>query len=294
MYTRARDSFWVPKEINLSTDVRQWAALLTPAEKRCISRVLSFFATADGIVAENLVERFASEVTVPEARFFYGFQIAMWVFYRVIACTTLTIVCSENIHAETYALILTTLIERDLERFSLLRASREEPSIASKGQWALKWISNRTGTFAERLIAFACVEGIYFSSSFAIIYRLKSQGKMPGLCQSNDLIARDEGLHTEFACLLLKMLIERPSTAVVHQIVGEAVRIEIGFAEGSSCSTLAVVHADSPCRHALCPGPGPEFYRYGGVYTVCGRSAPPIHGLRRIVPREESGGCLYC
>ena len=138
----------------------------------------------------------------------------------------------ENIHAETYALVLTSLIQREVERAGLIRASREEPSIAAKSEWALKWISDRRRSFAERLVAFACVEGIYFSSSFAVIYRLKSQGRMPGLCQSNDLISRDEGLHTEFACLLLKQLQDLPPASVVHQIVGEAVTIELEFTKG--------------------------------------------------------------
>ncbi|KAJ3517881.1 hypothetical protein NMY22_g13869 [Coprinellus aureogranulatus] len=198
MYLLARSSFWVPQEISMGADIVDWATALSDDERTSMLRILAFFATADGIVAENLVERFASEVTIPEARYFYGWQIAM-----------------ENIHAETYGLILNSLVEDEKERSALIRSSLSEGSVALKTKWALKWISRRDRSFAERLIAFACVEGIFFSSSFAFIFRLKSKGVMPGLY---------------FACLLLHHLTGKPRQETVRGIVMDAVKVESAFA----------------------------------------------------------------
>ncbi|KAJ3548461.1 hypothetical protein NMY22_g1247 [Coprinellus aureogranulatus] len=215
MYQRARDSFWLPREIRLHEDVSQWATILTQTEKHLLSRILAFFATADGIVADNIVERFTQETEIMEAKFFYGFQAMM-----------------ENIHAKTYAMLIQNLIPDERQRHDILRASFAIPSVADKNEWAKRWLRRETSSFAERLIAFACVEGIFFQSSFAVIFWFKRQGKMPGLADSNDLISRDEALHTEFACLMLKRLDDRPTEEVATKIVREAVNIEKRFVEG--------------------------------------------------------------
>ena len=176
---------------------------LKPDEKHFISHVLAFFAASDGIVNENLVERFASEVQLPEARCFYGFQIAM-----------------ENIHSETYALLIDAYVKAPAERERLLRAIETVPCVKAKAEWALKWIGS-DATFGERLVAFAVVEGIFFSGSFCALFWLKKRGLMPGLTFSNELISRDEGLHCDFACLLFSMLERPPPPERVLQIVKE-------------------------------------------------------------------------
>ncbi|KAF5325923.1 hypothetical protein D9611_000999 [Ephemerocybe angulata] len=221
MYTDARDAFWRPAEIDLSVDIRQWSTHLTEGERFVLTRVLAFFATADGLVAENLVERFSQDVAIFEAKYFYGFQIMM-----------------ENIHAETYARLIDALIQDEKEKQSVLKWSVDLPSISAKNQWAAKWITDARRSFAERLVAFACVEGIFFSSSFAVIFWFKEKGVMPGLCQSNDLISRDEGMHTDFACSLLRELRDRPSEYTVQSIVAEAVKIESDFVTDSLSTHL--------------------------------------------------------
>jgi len=176
---------------------------------------LAFFAASDGIVNENLVERFSNEVQIAEARCFYGFQIMM-----------------ENIHSETYSLLIHTYVKEPAERTHLFDAIETIPTIKRKAAWALRWISNHDLTFAERLIAFASVEGIFFSGSFAAIFWLKKRGLLPGLTFSNELISRDEGLHTDFACLLFTLLRRRPHPKRVLEIITEAVEIEKEFLRG--------------------------------------------------------------
>src|SRR5437016_3874939 len=207
MYKKAEASFWTAEEIDLSKDLYDWEHRLNEDERFFISHVLAFFAASDGIVNENLLERFSNEVQYPEARCFYGFQIMM-----------------ENIHSETYSLLIDTYIKDPIEKDSLLHAIDTVPCVKKKAEWALRWISN--GSFAERLIAFAAVEGIFFSGSFCSIFWLKKRGLMPGLSFSNELISRDEGLHCDFACLLYKNLRYRLSEEKVKEVITNAVEIE--------------------------------------------------------------------
>lgn len=211
-YKKAEASFWTAEEIDLSKDIKHWQERLTTDEKFFISRVLAFFAASDGIVNENLVVRFSKEVQVPEARCFYGFQIMI-----------------ENIHSETYSLLIDTYIKDPIERDFLFRAIDTVPCVRKKADWALRWIENETAPFGERLVAFAAVEGIFFSGSFAAIFWLKKRGLMPGLTFSNELISRDEGLHCDFACLLFQHLINPPSADNIRSIITEAVLIEQEF-----------------------------------------------------------------
>ncbi|KAK9117558.1 hypothetical protein Sjap_016505 [Stephania japonica] len=210
MYKKAEASFWTAEEVDLSEDHRHWESL-TQDEKHFITHVLAFFAASDGIVLENLATRFMKEVQVSEARAFYGFQIAI-----------------ENIHSEMYSLLLESYIKDSAEKSRLFRAIDTIPCVAKKADWALKWIDGAE-TFAERLIAFACVEGIFFSGSFCAIFWLKKRGLMPGLTFSNELISRDEGLHCDFACLLYGLLKTKLSVERVRGIVSEAVEIEREF-----------------------------------------------------------------
>ncbi|MEB0260590.1 MULTISPECIES: ribonucleoside-diphosphate reductase small subunit [unclassified Mucilaginibacter] len=209
MYKKAEASFWTAEEIDLSDDMKHWEAL-NDGERHFISHILAFFAASDGIVNENLAINFMSEVQLPEARCFYGFQIMM-----------------ENIHSETYALLIDTYIKDPVEKDRLFHAIDTVPCVGKKAEWALRWINN--GSFAERLIAFAAVEGIFFSGSFCSIFWLKKRGLMPGLTFSNELISRDEGSHCEFACMLYKMLDVKLSTADATKIITDAVEIEKEF-----------------------------------------------------------------
>ena len=202
MYKQHVASFWTAEEIDLSDDAKDWAAL-SDDERHFVSHVLAFFAASDGIVVENLAERFCRDVQLPEARCFYGFQIAM-----------------ENIHSETYALLIDAYVKAPAERERLLRAIETVPCVKAKAEWALKWIGSEA-TFGERLVAFAVVEGIFFSGSFCALFWLKKRGLMPGLTFSNELISRDEGLHCDFACLLFSMLERPPPPERVLQIVKE-------------------------------------------------------------------------
>jgi len=189
-----------------------WNNNLNPGERYFISHILAFFAASDGIVNENLLERFSSEIQVAEARCFYGFQIMM-----------------ENIHSETYSLLIDTYVKDPDERNHLFHAIDTIPCIKHKADWALQWILDKHSTFAERLVAFAAVEGVFFSGSFAAIFWIKKRGLMPGLTFSNELISRDEGLHTDFACLLFTHLKRRPHPETVERIILEAVKIEQEF-----------------------------------------------------------------
>eukprot|EP01117_Protostelium_nocturnum_P001112 TRINITY_DN11430_c0_g1_i1.p1 TRINITY_DN11430_c0_g1~~TRINITY_DN11430_c0_g1_i1.p1 ORF type:complete len:363 (-),score=126.48 TRINITY_DN11430_c0_g1_i1:67-1155(-) len=210
-YKLAQASFWTAEELDLSADLNDWNNKLNDDERYFISRVLAFFAASDGIVNENLACRFMSEVQIPEARCFYGFQIAI-----------------ENIHSETYSLLIDTYIKNQAEKDLLFHAIDTIPCVKKKAEWAMKWI-NDTESFGERLVAFAAVEGIFFSGSFCSIFWLKKRGLMPGLSTSNEFISRDEGLHCDFACLLFNMLQKKPSQAVVRQIILDAVECEKEF-----------------------------------------------------------------
>ena len=211
MYKKAMANFWTPEELDLSKDYDDFITL-TDNERHFIEHVLAFFAASDGIVNENLVTNFADEVQWPEARCFYGFQIMM-----------------ENIHAETYSLLIDTYITDTDEKNHLFNALETVPSVRKKGEWALKWLSRKKGSFAQRLVAFAAVEGIFFSGSFCAIFWLKKRGLMPGLTFSNELISRDEGLHCDFACLLHSKLIKGAGENIIHRIIAEAVDIETEF-----------------------------------------------------------------
>jgi len=215
MYKQAEASFWTAEEIDLASDLTDWETKLNADEKHFIKHVLAFFAASDGIVNENLAINFLNEVQYPEARCFYGFQIMM-----------------ENIHSETYSLLIDTYIKDVAEKDSLLHAIDTVPCVKKKAEWALRWISK--GSFAERLIAFAAVEGIFFSGSFCSVFWLKKRGLMPGLSFSNELISRDEGLHCDFACLLYTKYIKNkiPFEQVLN-IILEAVEIEKEFVTDS-------------------------------------------------------------
>ncbi|KAF8985800.1 Ribonucleotide-diphosphate reductase (RNR), small subunit [Entomortierella lignicola] len=212
MYKKAEASFWTAEEVDLSKDMHDWENRLTEDERFFISHILAFFAASDGIVNENLLERFSNEVQIPEARCFYGFQIMI-----------------ENVHSEMYSLLIDTYVKETATRDKLFDAIDTIPCIRKKAAWALKWISDKDSTFAERLVAFAAVEGIFFSGAFASIFWLKKRGLMPGLTFSNELISRDEGLHTDFACLLFSLMRQRPDQKRVNAIITEAVSIEQEF-----------------------------------------------------------------
>ena len=217
MYKKAEASFWTAEEIDLANDANDWDKL-NDDERFFIKHVLAFFAASDGIVNENLVERFCGEVQIPEARFFYGFQIAI-----------------ENIHSETYSLLIDTYVKDKEEKAHLFNALETVPCVQKKANWALRWITE-SSRFAERLVAFAVVEGIFFSGSFCAIFWLKKRGLMPGLTFSNELISRDEGMHCDFACLLYSMLENKLTDAELHAIIGEAVVHEKEFV----CEALSV------------------------------------------------------
>ena len=232
MYKKAEASFWTAEEIDLSKDLHDWDNKLNDNERHFISHVLAFFAASDGIVNENLVERFSGEVQAAEARCFYGFQIMM-----------------ENIHSETYSLLIDTYIRDPEQREFLFDAIETIPVVKTKADWALKWISDKRATFAERLVAFAAVEGIFFSGSFASIFWLKKRGLMPGLTFSNELISRDEGLHTDFACLLFSHLRKRAHPDTVNRIITEAVAIEQSFLTDALPCNLIGMNSKLMCQY---------------------------------------------
>jgi ribonucleoside-diphosphate reductase subunit M2 len=219
MYQKQVDCFWRPEEIDLSKDLTHWDGL-EKDEQFFISMILAFFAASDGIVLENLAQRFMRDVQVSEARAFYGFQIAM-----------------ENIHSHTYSNLIETYIKDKEEKNKLFNAINNFPCIKKKSDWAQKWIHDNRSSFATRLIAFACVEGIFFSGAFCSIFWLKKRGLMPGLTFSNELISRDEALHCEFAILLYSKLVKKLDKSKIYDIIKEAVEIETEFI----CEAL-------PCR----------------------------------------------
>jgi ribonucleoside-diphosphate reductase beta chain len=214
LYKKALASFWVPEEIDLQSDRSDFEEKLSDNERHFVTTVLSFFAASDGIVNENLALNMYGEVPWPEAKCFYGLQIAM-----------------ENIHSEVYSLLIDTYIRDRAEKHALLNAAVTSPSVAKKADWALKWCNDTSTDFAQRLVAFACVEGIFFSSSFCAIFWLKKRGLLPGLCFSNELISRDEGMHCDFACLLHRKMKSSSSITeeMVVRIVKEAVEVELSF-----------------------------------------------------------------
>ena len=231
MYKMAEASFWTAEEIDLSPDLSDWANKLSDDERFFIKNVLAFFAASDGIVNENLAINFMREVQFPEARCFYGYQIMI-----------------ENIHSETYSLLIDTYIKDPVEKDHLFHAVDTVPAVKNKADWAMRWIAN--GTFAERLIAFAAVEGIFFSGSFCSIFWLKKRGLMPGLSFSNELISRDEGLHCDFACLLYtKYLNNKLPEQQVIDIISNAVSIEKEYVTDSIPVKLLGMNADLMCQY---------------------------------------------
>ncbi|TFK81784.1 putative ribonucleoside-diphosphate reductase small chain B [Polyporus arcularius HHB13444] len=212
-YKTAEASFWTAEEIcKIHVDVDHWESRLTADERTFLSTILAFFAASDGIVVENLAQRFCAEVQLAEARCFYGFQIMM-----------------ENIHSETYSMLLRALVDDESDQARLFSAIETMPAVKAKAEWCLRWIESADANFGTRLVAFAIVEGVFFSSSFAAIFWIRSRGLMPALTQSNELISRDEGMHTSFACLLYSHLVERPEDHLVRQMVREAVGLEHDF-----------------------------------------------------------------
>jgi len=230
-YKKAEASFWTAEEIDLSPDLIDWENKLNDDERHFIKHVLAFFAASDGIVNENLAEHFLSEVQYTEAKFFYGFQIAM-----------------ENIHSETYSLLIDTYIKDSSEKDHLFNAIDTLDCVRKKADWALRWIDK--GSFAERLVAFAAVEGIFFSGSFCSIFWLKKRGLMPGLSFSNELISRDEGLHCDFACLLYtRHLVNKLPKEQVRDIIMNAVEIEKEFVADAIPVKLIGMNSDLMCQY---------------------------------------------
>jgi len=222
MYKKHEASFWTAEEIDLSQDLKDWETL-SDSEQHFVKHVLAFFAASDGIVLENLAGQFTTEVQIPEARAFYGFQMAM-----------------ENIHSETYSLLIEQYIKEPSEKDKIFNAIETMPAVREKANWAIQWMQ-KENCFAERIIAFAAVEGILFSGSFCAIYWLKKRGLMPGLTFSNELISRDEGLHAEFACLLYGMLQNKLPDSVVHDMIRSAVAVERQFiCEALSCDLIGM------------------------------------------------------
>jgi ribonucleoside-diphosphate reductase subunit M2 len=222
MYKKHEASFWTAEEIDLSQDNKDWDRLTT-AEQHFIKHILAFFAASDGIVLENLSGQFSVEVQAPEARAFYGFQIAM-----------------ENIHSETYSLLIEQYIRDPVEKEQVFHAIETMPAVQEKASWAIQWM-NKESSFAERIVAFAAVEGVLFSGSFCAIYWLKKRGLMPGLTFSNELISRDEGLHAEFACLMYRSLQHQLPEDIVHGIIRGAVKVERKFiCEALSCDLIGM------------------------------------------------------
>ena len=227
MYQKHVDSFWRAEEIELSQDVLHWTKL-TNNEREFISMILAFFAASDGIIIENLTTRFITEVQLAEVRAFYGIQIHM-----------------ENIHSHTYSLMIDAFIKDYTQKQRLFKAIDNYPCIKAKADWAERWINDTSACFATRLVAFACVEGIFFSGAFCSIFWLKNRGLMPGLTFSNELISRDEALHCEFAILLYSKMTNKLSTSLIHQIITDAVNIECEFIVHALPCKLIGINADS-------------------------------------------------
>lgn len=228
---KAEASFWTAEEIDLACDLKDWDNL-SNNERHFVSHILAFFAASDGIVNENLSGNFATEVQSAEARCFYGFQIAV-----------------ENIHSETYSLLIDTYIKDYGEKMHLLNAIETVPCVQKKASWALQWCDANNASFAERMIAFAAVEGIFFSGSFCAIFWLKKRGLMPGLCFSNELISRDEGLHCDFACLLYSKLVNKLPESRIVEIITNAVEIEKEFVVDALPVELIGMNSKLMCQY---------------------------------------------
>jgi ribonucleoside-diphosphate reductase subunit M2 len=211
MYKKAEACFWVAEEVDLTDDLKYWNKL-SESERHFVSHILAFFAASDGIINENLAMNFSNEIQSTEARCFYGFQMAI-----------------ENIHSEVYSLLIDKYVKDVVEKERLLNAIETIPCVQKKADWALQWLNRDNSSFAERLVAFSAVEGIFFSGSFCSIFWLKKRGMMPGLCFSNELISRDEGLHCDFACLLYSKLVNKLPQSRVFMIIENAVEIECEF-----------------------------------------------------------------
>jgi len=231
MRKKALASFWTADEIDLQADLQDWQNRLNEQERFFIKHVLAFFAASDGIVNENLAINFYKEIQIPEARSFYANQIQM-----------------EDIHSETYSLLIDTYIQNPEEKEKLLNAIETTPCVQKKANWALRWINNAP-SFAHRLVAFAAVEGIFFSGSFCAIYWLKKRGLMPGLTFSNELISRDEGMHCDFACLLYSMLNEKLPLTELQDIIKEAVEYEKEFVSSALPVSLIGMNAQLMCQY---------------------------------------------
>lgn len=253
MYKHAMASFWTAEEIDLSDDIAHWNDRLSDDERHFIKHVLAFFAASDGIVNENLAERFLAEVQVQEARLFYGFQIAM-----------------EGIHNETYSLMIDTFVRDQQEKGNLFKAIETMPCVAKKARWALRWTEDQKASFGERVVAFAAVEGIFFSGSFCAIFWLKKRGLMPGLSFSNELISRDEGLHTQFACLLFKHLQNPPTPERVREIISNAVSIEKEFVHDALPVSLIGMNA----------GLMQQYIEFVADYLLGMLDVPPLYGAK--------------
>lgn len=231
MYKKAEASFWTVEEVDLAGDLKDWGNL-EPNERHFISHILAFFAASDGIVNENLAANFSNEIQVPEARCFYGFQIAI-----------------ENIHSEMYSLLIDTYIKDEVEKNQLFNATETIPCVRKKARWALKWCETKYASFAERCVAFAAVEGIFFSGSFCAIFWVKKRGLMPGLCFSNELISRDEGLHCDFACLVYSKLVNKLSPERITEIITDAVEIEQEFVSDALPVELIGMNSKLMCKY---------------------------------------------
>jgi ribonucleotide reductase beta subunit family protein with ferritin-like domain len=252
MYKKAVASFWTVEEIDLSHDLHDWNKKLTDDERKFISYVLAFFATSDGIVNENLVNRFSKEVQNAEARAFYGAQIFM-----------------ETIHAEMYSLLIDTYISDRKEREFLFHAIETIPCVKRKGDWAIRWIESESSSFAERLIAFACVEGIFFCSSFASIFWMKKRGLLPGLSFSNTYISRDESEHCRFACMLYSKLQSKLTNERVTEIIRSAVEIEEEFVRDAVPVRMIGMNADLMCQYIqFCSDVIAGMLGVGKIYNV--------------------------
>lgn len=260
-YKNHLSTFWVVEEVDLAKDMKDWVKL-TPNEQYFIKNVLGFFAGSDGIVQENLASRFMKEVQLPEARNYYSVQLMI-----------------EAVHSEMYSLLIDTYIEDKQEKMNLFQATQTIPCVKQKAEWAQKWIESLDEDFATRLIAFAVVEGIFFSGSFCAIYWLKERGLMPGLTTSNEFIARDEGLHTDFACALFEEIEHKPAKAKVHKIIREAVKIEKQFITESLPCRLVGMNDELMARYIefvadrLCTQLG-----YGKIFST----ANPFDFMERI------------
>lgn len=231
MYKKAEASFWTVEEVDLSEDINDWNKKLDKNEKHFISHVLAFFAASDGIVNENLAVQFMKEVQIAEVRCFYGFQIAI-----------------ENIHSEMYSILIDTYIKDKVQKTHLFNAIETIPAVTKKANWAMNWINEKM-PFSNRLVAFAAVEGIFFSGSFCSIFWLKKRGLMPGLSFSNELISRDEGLHCDFACLLYKMLKNKPNKEIPLKIITQAVTIEKEFVSEALPVNLIGMNSELLCQY---------------------------------------------